>query len=199
MTRENIAIRNHQNARKNTGPKSAEGKATVARNALRHGATARPDKESVATWLSIILDKPLLTVEDLQPHDDLGFLALALAEAEVRLVAADCALREFERGCAEPNDKSGGILDLFVDDLAQSASSEKELRSVLSLLKPVFRFAAEETRPNGRRHRLLKRYLREARGTRRRALGAFLDAAKGSGQEGIAARANLPKQSQKQL
>ena len=43
MTREDIAARNRANAQTSTGPKTARGKAAVAGNARRHGATARPD------------------------------------------------------------------------------------------------------------------------------------------------------------
>ena len=76
MTDDRITARNRANAQKSTGPKTPLGKATVAGNALRHGATARPDPKSVAAWLEIILDRPTLGL--------LGSTALALREAGVR-------------------------------------------------------------------------------------------------------------------
>ncbi|MDU8943252.1 hypothetical protein [Ovoidimarina sediminis] len=178
MTTNDIARRNRRNAQGSTGPKSAKGKAIVAGNALRHSATARPDPKSVATWLSIILDKSILSPEDLVPTDDHGVRALLLAEAEVRLVAADRALSAFERGEAEPDQATrelGDMADLIADDLSQGLASSRQVRSGIALLRRIARFESEDTRPGGRRHRLLKRYLREARAQRGRALQAFLD------------------------
>ncbi len=96
MTREEIAARNRVNAQKSTGPKTASGKAVVAGNARRHGATARPDPDTVATWIRIILDDPEITAEALLPINERGARALLLAQAEVQLVTAKRALRDFE-------------------------------------------------------------------------------------------------------
>ena len=98
MTREEIAARNCVNAQKSTGPKTAHGKAVVAGNARRHGATAQPDPELVATWLGIILDDPDITPKALMPTDERGFRALMLAQAEVQLITAKNAHRDFEAG-----------------------------------------------------------------------------------------------------
>lgn len=98
MTRDEIAARNRANASKSTGPKTVQGKAVVAGNARRHGATARPDPAAVATWLRIILDDPDITAKALVPTDARGYRALMLAQAEVQLVTATNALRDFEAG-----------------------------------------------------------------------------------------------------
>ena len=86
MSSDAIRARNQANARRSTGPKTARGKAAVAGNARKHGATRPPDPESVVTWLAIIRDDPEITTQDLVPQDDLGFRELALARAEARLV-----------------------------------------------------------------------------------------------------------------
>lgn len=98
MTRDEIAARNRANAAKSTGPKTEQGKAVVAGNARRHGATARPDPAAVATWLRIILDDPDITAEAFVPTDARGYRALMLAQAEVQLVTATNALRAYEAG-----------------------------------------------------------------------------------------------------
>ena len=98
MTSATIAERNRANAKKSTGPRSAQGKAVVSRNARRHGVTSKPDPTSVAAWLRIILDTPDLAPGDLLKDDRRTSSALALAEAEVRSCAARAALDAFERG-----------------------------------------------------------------------------------------------------
>lgn len=97
MTSSLITARNKANAKKSTGPKTAAGKARVSGNAWRHGATARTDLGSVATWARIILDRPELTLADLLKDSVRMAAALALAEAEVQLVSAQATLDEFER------------------------------------------------------------------------------------------------------
>ena len=54
----NILERNKRNAQHSTGPKSAGGKAIVAQNARRHGATAAANPAEIETWLRVILDTP---------------------------------------------------------------------------------------------------------------------------------------------
>lgn len=178
MTPDQIAARNRRNATKSTGPKTAEGKVIVAGNARRHGATSEPDPESIVAWLAIILDKPGLAPEDLLPNDERGLHALALAEAEVRLVAAERALRELENGQARPSAVTQDIIDmadLFKAELQNSKATARELKSGFSLLARISRLKAYETQPGGKRHRLLKRYVREAQTQRRRALRAWLE------------------------
>lgn len=177
MRSDRIIARNRTNARKSTGPKTAEGRAAVAGNARRHGATARPDQESVATWLAIILDRPEITPDDLLPGDEIGYRALALAEAEVRVVATEMALREFEVGREEPSESLkdlGWCREMIVDELILDGGSEKEIKSAFSLLRRIARVEERDTLPGGKRNRLLQRYVREARAQRRRAFAAWV-------------------------
>ena len=97
MTREEIAARNRANAQKSTGPKTSAGKAAVAQNARRHGATAKPDPASVAAWLRVILDDPDLTPAAFLAEDDRLQRALALAEAEARVAAPRRHSRRLKR------------------------------------------------------------------------------------------------------
>ena len=176
MSADEIAARNRANAKKSTGPTTSEGKAIVAGNARRHGATGRPDPGNVAAWLSVILDRPEITPADLTPGDEAGYRALALAEAEARLVAADAALRAFEAGDADPDETTQDLREmagLIMEELAETGGTKKEVRSGLSLLRRLVRLEAEDTAPGGKRHRLLRRYLREARAGRRHAFEAW--------------------------
>jgi hypothetical protein len=153
-----------------------EGKAIVAGNARRHGATGRPDRESVALWLAVILDRPDITAADLMPEEEVSYRARALAEAEVRLLSTERALREFEAGTAEPIKAQGhsaltpeGILGMLDrDDVTKS-----EIEAGLSRLKEIGRARVVEIRSSADQHRLLQRYYREARARRRSAFEAW--------------------------
>ena len=70
MTERNFASRNRKNARKSTGPKTPEGKKAVSQNAVRHGATSRPDPSQVSTWLRIISDDPHMSFDGLERGGD---------------------------------------------------------------------------------------------------------------------------------
>lgn len=176
MRGEDIAARNRANAEKSTGPRTVEGKAIVAGNARRHGATGRPDAESVARWLAVILDRPEITPADLMPEDEAGYRARALAEAEVRLLSADLALREFEAGTAKPS-KAQGHSELtpadILDMLDNNGVTKSEIQAGLSLLKQIGLARVPEIRSSGDQHRLLQRYFREARAQRRSAFKAW--------------------------
>ena len=177
MTSDAITARNRANAQKSTGPRSAAGKAATAQNARRHGATSRPDPASVATWLRIILDAPGLPPEDLLKDDARTRRALALAEAEVAVIAAGAALRAFENGDAEPCELTAGLQAFadLIDEDQQAGMSKKALRDAMRTYRLLSRLMRDDTEPGGRQHRLLKRYLREARGRRQKAFRAWLN------------------------
>lgn len=170
-----IAARNRANAQKSTGPRTAEGKVVVAMNARRHGATGRPDRESVTRWLAVILDRPEIAPADLMPGDDAGYRALALAQAEVRLVAAERALRAFEAGSKQAAARHQENLQELMK-ATKDAWDNGTLRRTpeeLALMFEVLWEQFHETQPGSDQHRLLQRYFGEAKAQRRRAFEAW--------------------------
>ena len=178
MSNVKIAVRNKANAQKSTGPKTAQGKSVVAANAIRHGATGRPEPESIACWLAIILDDPSRPMRGFVPRDEMEFRALALAEAEAKLVAAERALQVFEaeRSCEPDNPKGAqeAAQHLF-GALDHGAISEKGVRSLVSIMSLLEQLVA-----NRGRQRLLKRYIGEAQAQRRKAFREWLWVAEGN-------------------
>ncbi|MCR9152345.1 MAG: hypothetical protein NXH83_19465 [Rhodobacteraceae bacterium] len=178
MTPEEVAARNRANAQKSTGPRTAAGKAVVAQNARRHGATSRPDPASVAAWLEIILDDPDAAGAALEPGDERGLRALALAEAEARLVLAEQALIAFEGAVGRPDP----IMEEFLgwgegirQEVAEGVTTRAEARADLDIVDILVRMRSADIEPGRRRHRLLRRYLGEARAARRHALRAWVE------------------------
>jgi hypothetical protein len=177
MTSDERTARNRTNAQKSTGPTSRLGKAAVSQNARRHGATAKPHPKSVTAWARVILDAP-----DLQPGDvlrsDSGLaVALALAAAEVKLCAARAALDAFEGDDAPPTDLHQEFKSLAEDivfELNTSDMTRKHYLAGISLLRRLSKARLRETALGGDRHRLLRRYLREARQQRQRAFQSWL-------------------------
>lgn len=177
MTSQGISARNRANARKSTGPRTAAGKATSAQNARSHGATAKPDPASIAPWLRVILDDPDLRLADLFAEDDRTLRALALAEAEVKVCAAQSSVARFERGEEPPSDDTREFRQCvasMTDELEDKDMTKAHYRTGLSLRNRLGRMIAQETEHDGRRHKLLRRYLREAQAQRRRAFQAWL-------------------------
>jgi len=190
MTDDVLIARNRANAQNSTGPKTEAGKTRVAGNARRHGATSRPDPDYVATWLAIILDRPKLTSRDLLPEDDAGYRALALAEAEVRFIMAQQALQEFEARCAASDEITQDLREVgqgIMQELIDDGGTKREVRSGTALMDRILQHEAQETHSGGKRHRLLKRYLAEAKAQRRKALAAWLAVAAEGGRGRLAA------------
>ena len=177
MTSQGMAARNRANAQKSTGPRTAAGKATSAQNARSHGATAKPDPASIAPWLRVILDDPDLRPADLFAEDDHTLRALALAEAEVKVSAALTSLDRFERGDDPPSEVTREFqefVESITGELVEEVMTKRRYRAGLSLLKRLGNEISNETVLEGKRHRLLMRYLREARSQRRKAFQAWL-------------------------
>lgn len=180
MTRRDVTNRNRANATKSTGPKTSRGKAASSQNARRHGATSAPDPSSVSAWLSVILDRPHILPSDLMPMDDVGRIALNLAQAEARLAAAEQALAEFEGGIESP-DSDGNDLDNIaghiLDALSEPSTTPGERKSGIAILRRIAKARLRDAAGQTRRHRLLVRYSREARSARSRAIMAWAPAA----------------------
>lgn len=126
--------------------------------------------------MAIILDKPEITPSDLLPGDEAGYRALALAKAELRCVGAERALLDFEAGREEPDETLKDLRDMgqrIPAVLLENGGTKKEIRSGMSILKRIAMVDFRETCPGGKRHRLLKRYLGEARAQRRKAFEAW--------------------------
>lgn len=177
MSSDSITARNRANAQKSTGPRSARGKAAVAQNARRHGVTSKADPTSVTAWLRIIMDKPDLVPGDLLGDDGRTSWALALAEAEVRLCSARAALNAFERGDVPLSD-TAKHLQFSAEDIADALLTEdmtaRMRHTGLSLLRRIEKDIIADTAHGGPRDRLLRRYLREARGHHKRAFQGWL-------------------------
>ncbi|QIQ87525.1 hypothetical protein [Erythrobacter sp.] len=123
MSADHLTRRNRANAKKSTGPRTARGKARVAGNARKHGATAQPDPQRVASWLAIILDRPEISGQDFTPADDRGYRALALAQAEARLNAAEQALRDLEKQHTATSRREELSFDQYVEEVVGGVGS----------------------------------------------------------------------------
>lgn len=150
---------------------------TPAQNARRHGATARPDPETVALWLKVILCKDALSTDDLHPSDAAGQAALQLAQAEARRLAAELATdaaitSEPERGSdlALFEEMYVHIEDLTFGDFLNADGMREAHRYLRRAAKWLAKLTGKETR----RLDLLIRYEREAQLARRKALDTFL-------------------------
>lgn len=182
MTGLSVAERNLANAQKSTGPQSAEGKARAARNATRHGATSAPPEAMVLRWLSIILNRPVLAMADLDMARPSLRAALDLAQAEARHVQAVEALQDFEAGDAEPSRQLQDDLDFSETllQLSQAGDSVPGLSGFVSgLYTECWKRIEDEVRLGGKRHRLLKRYVRETKSARKTAFEVWLAAEEG--------------------
>lgn len=179
MTPDVIARRNRANAARSTGPRTEAGKTIVAQNARRHGVTARPDPDRTLTWLRLILAKPGFEPADMLARDERTYIALALAEAEVRYAAAVQALRDFEAGEAQSSEddcdllNDAGLIEEYLDlsDVGLYELNARERRQAHSLLGRIDRSLACR---NAKRQRLLRRYFGEARAQRNKAFAAWI-------------------------
>lgn len=176
MTPAHVVDRNRANAAKSTGPKTRAGKAASSKNARRHGATGAPDPNCVASWLSVILGRQQIALRDLMPADAAGDLALTLALAEARLATAEDTLAEFEAELETPCSELADIAFMaehIADALTEPSTTPEERKSGADILARVARMSEGHANGEGRRHRLLARYAKEARSARSRAIAAW--------------------------
>ena len=177
MTPEEMVQRNRANAAKSTGPRTQAGKAIVSQNARRHGATSKPPADSVLPWLRIIVAQPGTHASDLLLYDEGVRVALALAEAEAKLVAAEQALRSFETGEERPPISAEELIAhqaKLVELIPDAGTAESDTMTGLALLGALRQVLEKDSRLGGSRHRLLKRYAGEARARRKKAFDLWL-------------------------
>ena len=175
MTERNVASRNRKNARKSTGPKTPEGKKTVSQNAVRHGATSRPDPSQVSTWLRIISGDPDMSLDRLEQGGDLEYRALALAEAEVKLHTAEKALAAFEEREREIDKELKRLATagaIWIGGLLEGYSNPTDE------IFEILRLDQDDITELKRTKRLLKRYAAEAKSQRRRAFRTWVRASR---------------------
>lgn len=181
MSNKRITARNRSNARNSTGPKTASGKAIAAGNAKKHGVTGRPDPERVRTWLAVILGRPSVRPDDLMPDDDHGFLALALAEAEVRLVTVQDALCALDNEHPEVPKTMFGlyqaseeVMQLAEEMISYAAASPRGFQISLRIVDDKYGPRIDGLSLLGKRRKVLTRYLSEAKSRRRRLFTAWI-------------------------
>ena len=187
MTTEAQKAANRSNAKRSTGPKSVSGKARVARNAVRHGATRAPDPEHVTDWFRVIMGRPELAMADTLKDDETTRLAFRLAGAEVRLASAQAALDEFEaspsiftRFPEERETVEDVGFDMAVDaGLPPGVSTDEEIDAHIQRYSAMARREFLEKFDTRKficsEFNLLRRYLREAQSQRKRAFADWIE------------------------
>ena len=150
--------------------------------------------------MRVILDAPDLAARDMLSDDRRILSALALAEAEVRLISAQAALDAFE-GDEAPAQNVAGRMDeakaLLLSAIADQKATAQDMRREITLLRQLTKKATADVHPGSKQHKLLRRYLREAHGHRKRAFQAWLAMrAEESSRSQTTAKRISPKQSQ---
>ena len=147
-------------------------------NARRHGATAKPDRERVITWLRIILNSPMLQPDDLLDRDERLNRATVLAEAEARHAAAEHALQAFEADTVNADEQMQHIraqVDMMTRILQRAEKAARNDGRGVKVISRIDPSVEYDLKLGGRRHRLVRRYLAEARSRRNKAFEAWLD------------------------
>lgn len=178
MTSEELIERNRLNAQNSTGPKTAQGKTVSSQNARRHGLTSKSSPSSIGTWLSVILEKPEIEPRDMYPDHETGQAALVLAEAEARLLQAETALHDFEMNADRMRDHqedTESAAELLMSLIQTRMCTQAQLDAGARLLQTFGNPDEFSNVYGGKRHQLLKRYVREAQTGRRRALRRWLE------------------------
>lgn len=149
---------NRRNALRSTGPASSGGKARASRNSTRHGLTASPPIDLVASMYQELTGT---SFSDDPAHTRPAALRLAVAEARLSMVRA----RE-RRLLAEGVDAlrlgPEGALVLDVLEDARGDVDRAPLEDVLAALALATKLQHAGARNARLEYRRLRRYLREA-------------------------------------
>jgi hypothetical protein len=180
MTTASQIAANRGNALASTGPKTDKGKLAIGHNAKKHGVTSKLDPERVGLWAKIIMDQAEMSLQVAMDEGEGTGLAWALAQAEVRFNSVADVLKA-EKIYLVPltnNEKvkafSASFTDRAIRYLLGQASPEEikefQKKRTLSDLQEKI----EQNREIDRRHRLMRRYYREAMSGRRKAFQDWL-------------------------
>jgi hypothetical protein len=184
VTTERQKAANRQNARRSTGPRSAEGKARASRNATRHGLTARLLVDDILAWYRLILDDPEAGEE---PDGLVEEAALKLAAAETRLARARQAHDQYLLGPDKDSayEKGKAAFGALIAEAVLNPHQESKLG--LQLIKAAARMhrtiMARDQREREQQGRRLLHYLNRAERRREEMLRAFIETA-GKDREG---------------
>lgn len=168
MTRDrrNPPDRKRSRTRVRSGPGTGAARAPEA---PPNGDLAPSSKAALQAWIDVIRGRPEAPAEGTglddptRAHPDQWRL-FALAEAEARHALALITLREFEAGAAPPTPRllrEEALLARLEDPAAPDAPEDRAEQIAACRAR-----IAAETCPGGPRHRLLQRYLSEARARR---------------------------------
>ncbi|NYI27477.1 hypothetical protein [Sulfitobacter geojensis] len=181
MTTARQMAANRANALASSGPKTIEGKVTIGHNARKHGATSQLDPERVGLWARIIMDQAEISLQVAMDEGDGIGLAWALARAEVRFntIAEILKAEKIYLVALTNNEKVKAFSASMAERrdrylLGQATAEEiKTFQNRPTLTE--FWEKIEENREIERRHRLMRRYYREARSARRKAFQDWID------------------------
>ena len=153
--------------------------AEVARNnARKHGLTGELAPKSVLEWYRIILNDPTAALPVMDALSDQQWLAVNLAQAEVRLRSVLHAIEDFEQErdpLFEERANQEHDYQLYFR-FARNRSLDKWTRDASkTLLQIITKEIRESQRQIESRARLLQRYKREAMSKQRKAQKAWCD------------------------
>lgn len=167
---------NRRNARKSTGPRSAEGKAASSRNAVTHGLTVTASNEAVLTYYRAICEAAGEVGVDPEAVDRVAALAMRLARAEaqiahVRKAAFEALTQGDDQLRLQP--ERDRVFERFLEDgvLWEPLTQPERAQGA----KLLIRLAVAGRKYAKRTYAKQLRYLREAEARHETALSEWLD------------------------
>ena len=167
---------NRRNARRSTGPRTAEGKAASSRNAVTHGLTVAASDEAVLTYYRAISEAGGEVNLRLEAAEKIAALAMRLARAEaqmaqVRRAAFDVLAQGDDQLRLRP--ERDRIIERLMDDgIFWEPLTPLERAQGAKLL---LRLAVAGTKYAKRSYARQLRYLRETEAHHETALSQWLD------------------------